>query len=159
MKLTESYIRKLIMEELLNEQASSSQQAIAQRINQSAKTSPFIIMMNEASPQDQFFVLEQFLEKITIKDPTTFYKNLSNMALNKVNPQAAKPAQTKTQSTVIKEMEQQRPPQLRKASDMQESCGTCEYFCPITQSCKAFGGYPVSAGMVCDKWTASGKRQ
>jgi hypothetical protein len=86
------------MEELLNEQASSSQQAIAQRINQSAKTSPFIIMMNEASPQDQFFVLEQFLEKITIKDPTTFYKNLSNMALKLKDskPQTANPAEPKT---------------------------------------------------------------
>jgi hypothetical protein len=108
MKLTEAYIRKLIMEELLNEQASSSQQAIAQRINQSAKTSPFIIMMNEASPQDQFFVLEQFLEKITIKDPTTFYKNLSNMALKLKDskPQTANPAEPKTSTKNVNPAQQ-----------------------------------------------------
>ena len=58
MKLTQAYIRKLIIEELSNEQASSSQATqqptssqatIAQKIEQSAKTSPFIIMMNAAT--------------------------------------------------------------------------------------------------------------
>jgi len=97
MKLTESYIRKLIMEELLNEQASSSQQTIAQQIDQSTKTSPFIKMMNTVSPQDQFFVLQQFLEKITIKDPRMFYTNLSNMALKLKDskPQTVNPGQPK----------------------------------------------------------------
>jgi hypothetical protein len=102
---------------------------------------------------DQLFVLQQFLDRVDLRDTKTFYKNLSNMALNKINPQAANPAQT------INEMEQQRPPQLRMASNMQQSCGTCKYFCPKTQSCKAFGGYSVSADMVCNKWTASGKQQ
>lgn len=104
MKLTQAYIRKLIMEELLNEQASSSQQTIAQQIEQNAKTSPFIKMMNTVSPQDQFFVLQQFLEKITIKDPRTFYTNLSNMALKLKDskPQTEKPAQPTAQPPVAK---------------------------------------------------------
>jgi len=102
MKLTESYIRKLIMEELSNQQPSSTQATITQQIEQSAKNSPFIIMMNKASPQDQFFILQQFLNKITIKDPRTFYTNLSNTALKLKDskPQTANTAQPTAKPTV-----------------------------------------------------------
>ena len=44
------------------------------------------------------------------------------------------------------------PPQLRMASTMEKSCGTCAAFCPRTQTCKAYGGVHVSADMVCDAW-------
>lgn len=44
------------------------------------------------------------------------------------------------------------PPNLRYADNIDESCGTCAAFCPKTGSCKAFGGYPVSADMVCAAW-------
>ena len=102
MKLTQAYIRKLIIEELSSEQASSSQQNLAQTIEKNAKSSPFIIMMNAASSQDQLFVLQQFLQKITIKDPRTFYTNLSNTALKLKDskPQTANPAQPTAKPTV-----------------------------------------------------------
>jgi hypothetical protein len=96
MKLTEAYIRKLILEELLNEEASSSQQTIEQQILQNAKNSPFIRMINQASAQDQLFVVQKFLEQTQIKDPRLFYTGLYNMALKlkDVKPQVAKqPAQ------------------------------------------------------------------
>jgi hypothetical protein len=104
MKLTQAYIRKLIMEELLNEQVSSSQARIAQTIQSNAKSSPFILMMNAESSQDQFFVLQKFLENITIKDPKTFYTNLYNMALKLKDskPQTANPAQPPAQPPVAK---------------------------------------------------------
>jgi hypothetical protein len=44
------------------------------------------------------------------------------------------------------------PPDLRLAETMDMSCGTCAAFCPKTQTCKAFGGYAVSADMVCSAW-------
>jgi|688.fasta_scaffold1761330_1 hypothetical protein len=46
-----------------------------------------------------------------------------------------------------------RPPNLVPAEPSGVSCGTCAAFCPKTLTCKAFGGYPVSADMVCDAWT------
>jgi len=97
MKLTESYIRKLIMEELLNEKVE--QVADEEITKATASTSPFIKKMNfSKNPNDQLFVLRQFLEKITITDPTTFYTNLSNMALKLKDskPQTANPAEPKT---------------------------------------------------------------
>jgi hypothetical protein len=86
-------------------QASSSQQNLAQTIEKNAKTSPFIIMMNAASSQDQLFVLQQFLQKITIKDPRTFYTNLSNTALKLKDskPQTANPAQPTAKQPVDKQ--------------------------------------------------------
>jgi len=45
-----------------------------------------------------------------------------------------------------------RPPNLDLAETMDVSCGTCAAFCPKTLTCKAFGGYPVSADMVCAAW-------
>jgi len=90
MKLTESYIRKLIMEELLNEQA---QQVVDKDIAKAtAQTSPFIRKMNEKKDnvQQQLFVLQQFLDIVQLHK--TFYTELSKMALNKANPQAANPA-------------------------------------------------------------------
>jgi len=105
MKLTESYIRKLIMEELLSEQASSTQETIAQQIQQNAKNSPFIKMMNTVSPQDQFFVLQQFLQNVQIKDPRTFYTNLSSMALklkDSTKTQTEKPVQPTAQPPAAK---------------------------------------------------------
>jgi len=86
MKLTESYIRKLIMEELLNEQA---QQVVDKQIaTATAETSPFIRKMNEKkdNAQQQLSVLEQFLNKVQLHK--TFYTELSKMALNKANAQA-----------------------------------------------------------------------
>jgi len=96
MKLTQSYIRKLVMEELLNEKVSSTQKKIAQQIEQSAKSSPFIKMMNEVSAQNQLFVLQQFLKNIKIKNPKTFYADLSSMALE------LEDSKTKTQPTTTK---------------------------------------------------------
>lgn len=96
MKLTQAYIRKLVMEELLNEQASSTQKNLAQQIKQSAKSSPFIKMMNDVSAQNQLFVLQQFLKNITIKNPKTFYADLSNMALK------LEDSKTKTQPATTK---------------------------------------------------------
>lgn len=50
------------------------------------------------------------------------------------------------------------PPNLRSADDadaaLGEMCGTCVHFCPDTQTCMAFGDYPVRAAMVCDAWTS-----
>ena len=93
MKLTESYIRKLIMEELLNEQ--TEQVADEEITKATASTSPFIKKMNFAKANDQLFVLQQFLKKVTIKDPIMFYTKLSNMALKLKDskPQNANPAQ------------------------------------------------------------------
>jgi hypothetical protein len=54
---------------------------------------------------------------------------------------------------LTREMHSGVPPQLRDASSPAVSCGTCAAFCPKTQTCKAFGGYPVAADMVCDAWT------
>jgi hypothetical protein len=53
---------------------------------------------------------------------------------------------------LTREMQSRVPPQLGPAEDSDVSCGTCKFFCPKTQSCKAFGGYPVSADMVCAAW-------
>lgn len=104
MKLTQAYIRKLIIEELSNEQPTSEQAAITDKINQSAKTSPFIIMMNTAQSdsKNQLFILQQFLNKITIKDPTRFYTDLSNMALKLKDskPQTANPVQPTAKPTI-----------------------------------------------------------
>ena len=94
MKLTQAYIRKLIMEELLNEQTEQVRDKEITDAN--VQTSPFIKKINfSKNPNHQLFVLQQFLEKITITDPTTFYTNLSNMALKLKNskPQTANPAQ------------------------------------------------------------------
>jgi hypothetical protein len=43
----------------------------------------------------------------------------------------------------------QVPLRLSKASAPGVSCGSCAYFCPTRNVCKAFGDYPVSADMVC----------
>jgi len=94
MKLTQAYIRKLIMEELLNEQTEPVRDQEITDAN--VQTSPFIRKMNYSkNPNNQLFVLQQFLEKVTITDPTTFYKNLSNMALKLKDskPQNANPVQ------------------------------------------------------------------
>jgi hypothetical protein len=84
------------MEELLNEQTEQVRDKEITDAN--VQTSPFIRKMNYSkNPKDQLFVLQQFLEKITITDPTTFYTNLSNMALKLKDskPQTANPAQQK----------------------------------------------------------------
>lgn len=86
MKLTQAYIRKLIMEELLNEQA---QQVVDKQIAAAtAETSPFIRKMDEKkdNAQQQLSVLQQFLSKVQLHK--TFYTELSKMALNKANAQA-----------------------------------------------------------------------
>ena len=44
------------------------------------------------------------------------------------------------------------PPNLRLFEVMGEACGTCVNFCPETQTCMAFGDYPVSADQVCNEW-------
>ena len=46
----------------------------------------------------------------------------------------------------------QVPPALSVASAPGVACGTCTYFCPTRNVCKAFGDYPVSADMVCSAW-------
>jgi hypothetical protein len=51
----------------------------------------------------------------------------------------------------------QVPPQLSRASAPGVSCGSCTYFCPTRNVCKAFGDYPVSADMVCAAWQAEGE--
>lgn len=86
MKLTKSYIRKLIMEELLNEKVE--QVADEEITKATASTSPFIRKMNEKkdNAQQQLSVLEQFLNKVQLHK--TFYTELSKMALNKENTQA-----------------------------------------------------------------------
>lgn len=91
-------------------QKSSSQQNLAQTIEKNAKSSPFILMMNAASSQDQFFVLQQFLQKITIKDPRTFYTNLSNTALKlkDTKSQTANPVQP-VDKQAIKQQNSQQP--------------------------------------------------
>jgi hypothetical protein len=85
------------MEELLNEQTEQVRDKEITDAN--VQTSPFIRKMNYSkNANDQLFVLQQFLEKITITDPKTFYTNLSKIALNKINPQnqpKANPAQQK----------------------------------------------------------------
>jgi hypothetical protein len=53
---------------------------------------------------------------------------------------------------LAREMHSHTPPQLGLAEDSDVSCGTCKFFCPKPQTCKAFGGYPVSADMVCAAW-------
>jgi len=53
---------------------------------------------------------------------------------------------------LTREMSTQEPPQLGPASSPVVSCGTCAAFCPKTLTCKAFGGYPVTADMVCSAW-------
>ena len=53
---------------------------------------------------------------------------------------------------LAREMHSHGPPNLGPASSSVVSCGTCAAFCPKTGTCKAFGGYPVSADMVCDAW-------
>jgi len=53
---------------------------------------------------------------------------------------------------LAREMSSQTPPDLGPATSRAVSCGTCAAFCPKTGTCKAFGGYPVSADMVCDAW-------
>jgi len=51
----------------------------------------------------------------------------------------------------------EEPPNLRPAGRVDaalgEMCGTCVNFCPDTQTCMAFGDYPVRAALVCDAWT------
>jgi hypothetical protein len=81
------------MEELLNEKVE--QVADEEITKATASTSPFIKKMNEKkdNAQQQLSVLEQFLNKVQLHK--TFYTELSKMALNKVNPQAANPAQPK----------------------------------------------------------------
>ena len=54
---------------------------------------------------------------------------------------------------LMREMLGMMPPNLGHADTMAVSCGTCVNFCPDTQTCMAFGDYPVSADMVCDAWT------
>ncbi len=44
------------------------------------------------------------------------------------------------------------PPNLGSAISMAVSCGTCANFCPDTNTCMAFGNYPVDADLVCDAW-------
>lgn len=124
MKLTQAYLRKLIMEELLNQQlqeaidtkdlkalkqpqapqqpqASSPQQDLqdlAKKIKDSAKTSPFITMVNQqTSAQDQLFVVQKFLELTQLKDPKLFYTGLYNMAskLKDINPETQTTGQEK----------------------------------------------------------------
>lgn len=51
----------------------------------------------------------------------------------------------------------QVPPQLSLTSAPGVSCGSCTYFCPTRNVCKAFGDYPVSADMVCAAWQAEGE--
>lgn len=51
----------------------------------------------------------------------------------------------------------QTPPQLSRASAPGVSCGSCTYFCPTRNVCKAFGDFPVSADMVCAAWQAEGE--
>ena len=46
-----------------------------------------------------------------------------------------------------------KPPNLRLFEVMGEACGTCVNFCPESGTCKAFGGYSVSADQVCNVWT------
>jgi FtsZ-interacting cell division protein YlmF len=91
-------------------QKSSSQQNLAQTIEKNAKSSPFILMMNAASSQDQFFVLQQFLQKITIKDPRTFYSNLSHTALKlkDTKSQTTNPVQP-VDKQAIKQQNSQQP--------------------------------------------------
>jgi len=86
MKLTQAYIRKLIMEELLNEQTEPVRDQEITDAN--VQTSPFIRKMNEKkdNAQQQLSVLEQFLNKVQLHK--TFYTELSKMALNKANAQA-----------------------------------------------------------------------
>lgn len=52
---------------------------------------------------------------------------------------------------LMREM-QEKPPNLGPAETPAVSCGTCAAFCPKTGTCKAFGGYSVSADQVCDAW-------
>jgi hypothetical protein len=51
----------------------------------------------------------------------------------------------------------QVPPGLSVASAPGAACGTCTYFCPTRNVCKAFGDYPVSADMVCSAWQGEGE--
>lgn len=53
---------------------------------------------------------------------------------------------------LVREMHSRVPPGLGEASSLAVSCGTCAAFCPETQTCEAFGGYPVDADMVCRAW-------
>lgn len=53
---------------------------------------------------------------------------------------------------LTREMSIKAPPGLGPATSPRVSCGTCAAFCPETQTCKAFGGFPVSADMVCAAW-------
>jgi len=51
----------------------------------------------------------------------------------------------------------QAPPGLSVASAPGMSCGSCTFFCPTRNVCKAFGDYPVSADMVCSAWEGEGE--
>lgn len=53
---------------------------------------------------------------------------------------------------LAREMGSHSPPNLGPAISRAVACGTCAAFCPETSTCAAFGGFPVSAGMVCDGW-------
>lgn len=53
---------------------------------------------------------------------------------------------------LVREMHSEVPPRLGPATKLSVSCGTCAAFCPETQTCEAFGDYPVSSVMVCAAW-------
>lgn len=105
MKLTKTYLRKLIMEQLLKENLDSAAEDIQKM---SEQTSPFIKIMNQQTFEDnKLKVLEMFLNKLNIENKNTFYTKLGNMAYAKAKEQkesqvAKQPAQPEVKPPVAK---------------------------------------------------------